>query len=74
MLDIYWAYLVDVFALKLREQLLQALIVRLDADRAKDFLDIFGGRGAIASEAEEQVCCKMLHGDGFYRQKSAIVN
>jgi hypothetical protein len=54
-------YLVDVLALKLGDQSVQALIVSLDADGLKDGLDISGRGGGVATKAEEEVSCEMLH-------------
>lgn len=55
------SYLVDVLALKLGEELLQALIVSLNANGGEDTLDVGGGGGLVATEAEEEVSCEVLH-------------
>jgi hypothetical protein len=57
------AYLVDVLALELLDELVEALAVGLDADGLKDLLDVAGGRRGVAAEAEEKVCCEVLHCD-----------
>lgn len=58
-------YLVDVLALKLRDELLKTLVISLNADGLKDLLDVSGlGRG-VATEAEEKVCSEVLHFAGF---------
>ena len=57
------SYLVDVLALELADESVQTVIVSLDANGLKDLLDIGGGRGGVASKAEEQVSCEMLHFD-----------
>ena len=49
-------YLVNVLALELTKELVETLIVSLDADGGEDALDVFGGWGGVASEAEEEVC------------------
>ncbi len=54
-------YLVDVLAVKLREELLEALIVGLNANGGQDALDVLGRGGAVASEPEEEVSCEVLH-------------
>ncbi len=45
------SYLVDVLAIELLDQLVEALSISLNADRVEDGLDILGGRGAVASES-----------------------
>jgi hypothetical protein len=57
------AYLVDVLALKLGDELLKAVAVGLDADRLKDGLDVGSRRRGVAAEAEEEVSCEVLHFD-----------
>ena len=60
------SYLVDVLALELRDELLEALLIGLDTDGVEDLLDV-GGRGrGVAAEAEEQVSRKVLHFDGVF--------
>ena len=54
-------YLIDVLALKLADKRIQTLVICFDADCAEDFLDVFGGWGGVAAEAEEEVGCEMLH-------------
>lgn len=54
-------YLVHVLAVEFREKLGQALVVGLDADRAKDSLNVLGGRRGVATEAEEKIGSEMLH-------------
>ena len=69
------SYLVDVLALELRDELLEALLIGLDTDGVEDLLDV-GGRGrGVAAEAEEQVSRKVLHFDGvFYSVIDALVS
>lgn len=56
-----FAYLVDVLAVKLGEELLKALVVSLNTDGLEDGLDV-GGRGrGVATQAEEEVRSKVLH-------------
>ena len=57
-------YLRDVLALKLRDERVQALVVSLDTDGGEDGLDIGGRGGGVATEAEEEVSCEMLHFEG----------
>lgn len=56
-------YLLQVLALELSDQLVQALVVCVDADRLENTLDIFGRRGGVATEAKKEVCCEVLHDD-----------
>jgi hypothetical protein len=55
------SYLVDVLALQLGDELVQTLIISLNTDRFEDLLDIAGGRRGVATKAEEEVSCEMLH-------------
>jgi hypothetical protein len=45
-------YLIDVLALKLREELLEAVIISLNADGLKDTLDVLCAWAGVATEAE----------------------
>lgn len=54
-------YLVDVLALELRKKLAETLLVSVNADCAQNALDILGGWRCVAGEAEEEVCCEVLH-------------
>lgn len=55
------SYLVDVLALKLREELLKALVISLNADRLEDGGDVLSGGAGVAAELEEEVSCQVLH-------------
>jgi hypothetical protein len=46
------SYLVDVLALELTDEL-------------EDLLDVAGGRRGVTTKAEEKVCRKVLHFDGW---------
>ena len=54
-------YLADVLALELAEERFETLLVSFDADCAENALDVVSGRRGVAGEAEEEVCCEMLH-------------
>lgn len=58
------SYLVDALALELRDELVETLIIGLDADGLKDSLDVLGGGGGVATEPEEEERSQMLHFDG----------
>jgi len=58
------SYLVDVLALKLRQKGIESVVVSLNANGTKNLLDVRGGRGGVAGEAEEEECCHVLHLDG----------
>jgi hypothetical protein len=58
------AYLVDVLARELGDELLETLILGLDADGAEDGLDVLGRGGGVAAEGEEEVGCEVLHFEG----------
>lgn len=53
--------LLDVLALKLRDELLQALLVGVNANRPEDTLDVGGRRGGVSGKAEEEKSCEVLH-------------
>lgn len=55
------SYLVDVLALKLGDEGVQALLIGLDADGLEDVLDIGGRGGGVLGEAEEKVSREVLH-------------
>lgn len=55
--------LVDVLALELRDELVEALVIGLNADGLKDSLDVLGRGGGVATEAEEKVSGEVLHFD-----------
>jgi len=67
------SYLVDVLALKLLEQRLDAGLFSLDTDRAENFLDVAGGRRGVAGQAEEEVRREVLHFVGVCRCLSVTV-
>jgi len=54
-------YLVDVLALELRDELLDAVIIGLDTDGREDLLDVLGAGAGVTTEAEEEVSCEVLH-------------
>lgn len=53
-------HLVDVLALELREELLQTLVVSLNADGLEDALDVLCAWAGVATEAEQEVCCEAI--------------
>lgn len=55
------SYLIDVLALELFEELVQAIRISLNTDGIEDALDVCGGGGGVATEAEEEVGCEVLH-------------
>lgn len=55
------SYLCQVLALELRDQLLQPLIVRFDANRFENAFNVGSGWGGVATKTQEKVCCEMLH-------------
>jgi hypothetical protein len=57
----WWSYLVDVLAVELLQQLVETLLVGLDADGAENLLDVIGGGRGVAGQAEEKVGCEVLH-------------
>lgn len=59
------AYLRDVLALQLRQELRQALIVRLNADGGQDLGDLLLGGGSSAGQGQQEVGSEELHCDGL---------
>jgi len=57
------SYLVDVLALKLGKELVETLLVGLNSNGAENGLDVLSGRRGVAGQAEEKVCCEVLHCD-----------
>ena len=53
----------EVLALELSDDLLEALGVSIDTDGGEDLLDVGSGGGLVASEGEEEVSCEVLHFD-----------
>ena len=54
-------YSIDVLALELRDELLEAVLVGLNADGAQDLLDVRSGGGGVAANLEEEVRSEMTH-------------
>jgi len=63
-----YAYLVDVLAIELLKERAEALLVGVNANRAKDRLDVLSRRRGVAGQAEEKVGCEVLHLDGVWRK------
>jgi len=59
-------YLVDVLALKLRDELVKTLLIGLNSNGFENSLDVVGRRGGVATETEEEVCCEVLHFGLFF--------
>lgn len=55
--------LLEVLALELSDELLEALGVGVNTDGGEDLLDIGGRGGLVAGEGEEQVSGEVLHFD-----------
>lgn len=54
-------YGVDILALELRDELLEALFIGLDANGTENLLDIVSGRGGVATDLEKEVCSNVTH-------------
>ena len=68
------SYLVDVLALKLGDQGLEAVLVSLNANGLKDGLDIGGRGGGVATQAEEEVRSEVLHFGGLLGSRDCLVS
>lgn len=55
------SYLVDVLALELGDELVEALGVSLNANGLEDLLDIGGLGGIVAAKLEQENSCEVLH-------------
>ena len=62
--DRFMSHLVDVLAVELRQECLQAVVIGLDTDGRENVLDVGSRRGGVSTEGEEEVGCEMLHLDG----------
>lgn len=62
-------YLVDVLARELRDELLETLILGLNADGAEDGLDVLSRGGGVAAEVEQEVSCEVLHFESCWKKK-----
>ena len=60
---IYSSNLLDVLALKLRDELLKTGFIGIDTNGRQNALDVVGRRRGVASKAKEQVSCQVLHFD-----------
>jgi hypothetical protein len=59
--------LANVFALELRDELVETLLVRLDARRGKQTGHVRGGRSGVAASDQKQVCSQMSHLESLLR-------
>lgn len=57
-------YLLEVLALKLGDESLDALGISLDSNGLENGLDVLCGGGGVATDGEEEVSCEVLHFDG----------
>jgi hypothetical protein len=64
----------EVLALELSNDLLEAVGVSVNADGGEDLLDVGGRGGLIASEGEEEVSCEVLHFDLTISKKKIVVS
>jgi len=58
------SYLIDALVLKLRDELVETVVVGLNANGLEQGLDVSGRGGGVAAEAEEEVGCEVLHCGG----------
>lgn len=54
-------YLINVLARELRDELVEAVIIGLDADSSENLLDISGRRVGVATDLEEKVSSDVAH-------------
>ena len=65
---------VDVLALKLGEELREALLISLNADGVEDLLDVSTRRGGVATDLEEEVCSNITHLQKFKQLRKFAVH
>jgi hypothetical protein len=53
--------LLEVLALELSNELVQALLIGVNANGREDSLNVLSGGGGVASKGEEQVSGEVLH-------------
>jgi hypothetical protein len=58
---VWWTDSVDVLALELGDEFVEAFIVGLDSDGREDLLDVGGGGRGVASDLEEEVGSNVTH-------------
>ena len=56
-----YAYLLDVLARELRDELLKTVTLGVNTDGGEDGLDVLGRGLLVAGEVEEEVGCEVLH-------------
>ena len=54
---------VDVLAAEFFDELVESLIISIDADGAEDLLDVLGGGRGVAADLEEEVSSDVAHFD-----------
>ena len=59
--DLHGAYLVDVLALKLGDQLVEARVIGLNTNGLKDSLDVGSGGRGVTTKSEKEVGREVLH-------------
>ena len=56
-----YAYLLDVLARELRDELLETVTLSVDTDGGEDGLDVLGRGLLVAGEVKKEVGCEVLH-------------
>lgn len=52
---------VDVLAVELSNELVEALVIAVNANGRDDFLDVGSRRRGVATDLEEEVCSNVTH-------------
>ena len=55
------SYSIDILSLELREELVQAIVVAVNANGGNDLLDVSGGGVCLATDLEEEVSSNVTH-------------
>lgn len=69
-----YAYLLDVLAGELRDELVEALTLSVNTDGGEDGLDVLGRGGLVAGEVEEEVSGEVLHFEFLDARKKTSVS
>ena len=56
-----WTHLADVLALELRDELVEAVVIGLDASDIEELLDVRSRGGGVSTGLEEEVGSNVTH-------------
>jgi hypothetical protein len=65
-----YAYLLDVLARELRDELLETVALSVDTDGRENGLDVLSRRLLVSGEVKEEVGSEVLHFECLYARKN----